>query len=141
MKANKGLVIYKIIGITGTSRGMVRSQMDAFTKFLEDHPEIVSMSHGDCVGADKQCHYLLRHVNPTVEIVIHPPIQDRLRAYCQGDIILPKKDYLVRNHDIVDNIDLLLVFPRERQEQVRSGTWATYRYAKKIGKEYKVILP
>jgi hypothetical protein len=74
-------------------------------------------------------------------IVIHPPLYDNKRAFCIGDEICSKKDYLDRNRDIVDNCDLLIATPKETTEVLRSGTWSTVRYAKKIGKPIVIIEP
>ena len=56
-----------------------------------------------------------------------------------SDQTLPPKDYLDRNHDIVDQTDLLIATPKENTEVLRSGTWATIRYAKKINKPTWII--
>ena len=53
----------------------------------------------------------------------------------------PAKDYLVRNHDIVDVCDVLVATPGQKEEQIRSGTWATIRYARKIRKQIIIVYP
>ena len=47
--------------------------------------------------------------------------------------------YLNRNKAMVDLADLVLVAPRRNEEEVRSGTWATARYARKIGVRTTII--
>lgn len=95
--------------------------------------------HGDCVGADEQAHSIA--TNLVENVVIHPPINDNLRAFCEAKTILPKRDYLDRNRDIVDACDLLVAAPRSRYEIMRSGTWATIRYARKRNKKIFIIWP
>jgi hypothetical protein len=100
--------------------------------------------HGDCVGADEQFHDILTE-GLGWTIVIHPSSSDALRAYKgEGEfdtIILPPKPPLQRNHDIVDASDLMIACPNEREEILRSGTWATIRYARERHKPLIVILP
>ena len=55
--------------------------------------------------------------------------------------ILDPRPYLARNRDIVDASDLMLACPAEQQEVLRSGTWATIRYALKRDKHLIVIHP
>ena len=50
------------------------------------------------------------------------------------------KPYLDRNRDIVDACEVLLATP-DGPERLRSGTWSTVRYARKIGKPVEVRLP
>jgi hypothetical protein len=60
----------------------------------------------------------------------------------QGDVtILEPKLYMERNHDVVHACDFLLALPGTDHEVVRSGTWATVRYARKIARGYQVVLP
>lgn len=56
-------------------------------------------------------------------------------------IVLPAKDYLARNHDIVDAAGLLIAAPSGPAEKRRSGTWATVRHARKQGTRIWIVLP
>lgn len=126
------------IGFTGTKRGMTRDQKCCLIGILAvSSPD--EFHHGDCVGADEQAHSIA--TNLTENVIIHPPIKDILRAFCEAKTILPPKDYLDRNHDIVDACDLLVATPCTRYEVTRSGTWATIRYARKRNKQIIIIWP
>src|SRR5258706_311318 len=57
-----------------------------------------------------------------------------------SDVMLPAKDYIARNHDIVDDTDILYACP-DGPEKVRSGTWATIRYALKQKKKVVIFHP
>jgi len=92
--------------------------------------------HGDCVGADNQAHDIARKYGAC--IIIHPPKIHKLRAYCEGDMILPAKKYLDRDRMIVRASDTLVICPKQMKEVVRSGVWATYRYAIKLQKRVLV---
>lgn len=58
-----------------------------------------------------------------------------------GRTVHKAKPPLDRNRDIVNGSDVMLVAPRERKEELRSGTWATYRYAREQGKTCIVVWP
>jgi hypothetical protein len=126
-----------IIGFTGTSAGMSDNQMQQLgTKLVELNA--TEFHHGDCVGADAQAHNLARVM--FLLIHIHPPTNDYRRAFCTGaHHIHTPKPYLDRNHDIVDACDVLIATPEQDEEILRSGTWATVRYARKLQKETHIL--
>ncbi len=55
--------------------------------------------------------------------------------------ILGKKPYLARNRDIVNAADVLIAGPGGMEEIMRSGTWATVRYARKKQKPVIIVYP
>jgi len=126
------------IGFTGTQEGMSQHQKEQFVlKMLELSP--TEFHHGDCIGADDEAHDIVREFFPNVKIIIHPPIADSKRAYKRGDEYKLPESYLVRNHNMVDAVEYLIGTPKQNAEILRSGTWATIRYARKTGKLHKVI--
>ena len=121
------------VGFTGTRSGMSRHQFRSFRSALKRMQKkgITNLHHGDCLGADVQAHKLAHSLG--IPIVIHPPVNGTNRAYCRGaKKVLEEKEYLERNHDIVDACDVLFVAPFTNTEQMRSGTWAAFRYAMKV---------
>ena len=124
----------KKIGFTGTQKGMTLQQKDVFSKLLIKI-NANELHHGDCIGADADAHDLF-----TGEIHIHPPDNSSKRAFKKG-IIYQEKSYLDRNKDIVNNCDILIATPKSETEELRSGTWSTIRYAKKIQKTIFIIYP
>lgn len=128
------------IGFTGTQKGMTEIQSKTLSTFifttLKGEAEF---HHGDCIGADTDFHKIVTETYN--KIIIHPPINSSKRSFCNGDIILECKEYLVRNHDIVDSTDVLFVAPSGMNEELRSGTWATYRYAMKKEKAIFIFFP
>ena len=90
------------------------------------------------MGADEQAELLARGLGYVT--VAHPPTNPHLRAYTTSDITLDPADYLVRNRAIVDAADVMIACP-DGPERLRSGTWATIRYARKVGKDLCVIGP
>jgi len=123
------------LGFTGTKEGMNDKQKKEFIDFLFTHPEITELHHGDCKGADAEAHQAAMSLD--LRVVIHTPNNCKHRAWCAGHEIRKEKPYLERNHDIVDKTDALFAAPHTNQEIMRSGTWATIRYAKK--KQYYPI--
>ena len=121
--------MYRVVGFTGTRFDVTKPQ----GKMLRQIVQIIKPKegqHGDCVGADATMHRILR--NSKCRITIRPPNDDSERAFCQGaNRVMMPKAHLARNRDIVDNSDVLVATPRTVEEELRSGTWATIRYARK----------
>jgi len=95
--------------------------------------------HGDCLGADMQAHGIA--MKKRLRVVIWPPLDGSQRAYCVGGEVRPADDYLKRNHKIVSASDALIACPRTISEELRSGTWATIRYAGKVARPTFIIFP
>lgn len=125
------------VGITATQEGLTVMQHKRLHMLLH-HLKVIELRHGDCIGGDSQAHDIAE--NMKLRIVIHPPINSNKRAFREG-IILPEKEYLSRNKDIVNAVDYMIALPKEREEVLRSGTWSTIRYAKKINKPLYIIYP
>jgi len=119
----------KACGVTGTQDGATPQQERSFG-YLLGLWEIERFHHGDCVGADAQTHAIVRKFE-NIKIHIHPPVKDIKRAFCTGDIVYEVRAYLARNHDIVNAVDVLIALPKGFGEELRSGTWATVRYARR----------
>lgn len=120
------------IGITATQKGVTQNQLNTlhiFLKFAQDP----SLGHGDCIGGDAQAHSLFKRIHPNGKVKGFPPINPIKRSFCQFDEVQEPKEYLERNKDIVDWCDLLIALPKG-DEEVRSGTWATIRYTKKVNR-------
>lgn len=128
------------IGFTGTRFGMTEKQKKAFEEKIKEM-YITEFHHGDCIGADKEAHNIVREQCHTAKIFVHPPNNGKLRAHCKGDFTASEKPYFVRNHEIVDACDCIIATPKENHEICRSGTWATIRYAKKNNKKTLIIYP
>ena len=125
-----------IVGFTGTQYGMSEEQLLQCACVLKELGP-TEFHHGDCVGADEQANGIARALG--IKTAGHPPFLRTKRAYCKCDIWFAPKEYLDRNHDIVDICEHLIVAPRHNKEQLRSGTWATYRYAMKRGRTYTIL--
>jgi len=146
MKTNSPKISYEV-GFTGTQSGMSSAQFEKVARIVKglvhSHKTII-IHHGDCIGADEDMHRIA--AGQDFNIVIHPPVVAKKRAFChnkwQGKAtVLLEKPYIARNHDIVDASAILIATPKEKDEEIRSGTWATIRYAKKKGVPVAIIYP
>jgi len=129
------------IGITGSRVGMSFRQGVSFKHWLDSQSRITKITefhHGDCVGVDVQAVTFVESLYPEIETHSHPPINQSLRAFHKSKVIHPEKEYLDRNKDIVNSVDVMVCFP-DGPEKLRSGTWSTIRYAKKVLKNVLVF--
>jgi hypothetical protein len=142
--------VYKV-GFTGTSKGASKDQLAELEaklkKILDEHPDhIVELHHGACIGADEQAARIAKSLG--YRVVAHPgyikrnPKERLFRSeWGENDEVRGEKPFVDRDRDIVDETERMLATPLTRQEQVRSGTWTTVRYARKRGREVGLILP
>lgn len=130
------------LGFTGTQRGATRAQLLTLMRVLTFGPwkDPDRFHLGDCVGADDQAVHLAYALG--LACVGHPPSNDVKRAFFAHYVVsYGIQLYLVRNREIVDVCDALIACPRLDTEEVRSGTWATIRYARRRRKPVIRILP
>jgi len=117
------------VGFTGTQEGMSQRQKRLLRIELRGATEF---HHGDCIGADAEADAIARSMG--IAIYIHPPADESKRAFCPDPTphgrVYPPEPYLERNRVIVNDTDELIAAPRLNQEEVRSGTWSTVRYAR-----------
>jgi hypothetical protein len=91
------------------------------------------MHNGACFGADQEAWELadLR----VWRFIFWPSNVEQ--AQWAVDVLRPQDTRMVtlppleRNHRMVDDCIALLAAPSSRREELRSGTWATVRYARK----------
>lgn len=127
------------LGFTGTSDAVTLAQKVGVAAFLESG-QWSEFHHGVCIVADAMAHGLA--VDRGIPVVGHPPLNTMKMAILNGFLRLePPQEYMVRNQDIVDAVDVMLATPKEFEEQLRSGTWSTIRKARRAGKPVWIILP
>lgn len=128
------------VGFTGTQRGMTDAQKKSVRETLvylgggEFH-------HGDCIGADSDAHNIADECG--YGIILHPPSNPYKRAWREvpRHMMRPELPYITRNHNIVNATEWLIATPGEPDEQLRSGTWSTVRYAKRMRRKIALVLP
>ena len=132
------------IGFTGTQAGMLRIQADKVGHLLEIQPAHVRiLDHGMCKGADEQTDGMARRAGYAIHIRPSTVINKQARCPVRAgyDMLFPAKPPLDRNRDIVDACEVLIAAPKEMSETLRSGTWATIRYCRKVGKPLFIVWP
>ena len=121
------------VGFTGTQVGMTQAQRELVSLYIKELCTGDQFDHGDCIGADTDAHNIALQFG--CKIHIHPPINESKRAFNESfTMMYDPKPYLDRNHDIVDSVDIMIATPKDLVEELRSGTWATIRYATKMRK-------
>lgn len=135
------------IGFTGSQHPMsVRTKITLHATLIDLYNKNIFSSapiclhHGDCINADFEASKIGKSVGYLVHA--HPPFNEKKRAFSEfNDIIHAPKDYIERNHDIVNGSSILIATPLTHNEVIRSGTWATIRYARSLGREICIIFP
>lgn len=118
---------------------MTNHQVSVVNELLASNPSILKAHHGDCIGADSDFHLICR--GQGLYMIGHPPHNYNKRAFCQFDEERRPQDFLVRNKAIVDESEWMIFTPRGMEEELRSGTWSTIRYARKKLKTGHIVYP
>jgi hypothetical protein len=126
------------IGFTGTQKGMTEQQRQQVTNLLVWLGGKTEFWHGRCVGADEEAAIIADDLGYTTRAFPGPDPAKR-HAFI-SDWTQPPMPYLERNHVIVDGCGLIIATPNG-DEKLRSGTWATIRYARKQGKTLFIVAP
>lgn len=132
------------VGFSGTREGMndfQKGHVSAFLKKWFDESQAaveIWFHHGDCIGADEQSHRIAKELNYYVHL--HPPLDEKYGAHLASecDKVDPPYSYHGRNHRIVIASNVLIMTPKSA-EILRSGTWATIRYARAMNKPHVIV--
>ena len=131
-----------IIGFTGTREGMTELQRKKCHEIiLELDP--IEIHDGCDMGADRQFFEIIDSLRTRSIIkTFGHPSTIHSRSYTKGrDFIYSPEDPLVRNHAIAGSSFHIIACPLQETEILRSGTWATIRYATKLGIPITIISP
>jgi predicted Rossmann fold nucleotide-binding protein DprA/Smf involved in DNA uptake len=141
-----------ILGFTGTRKGMTDQQRTTLARHLAALGPHIYL-HGGAPGADEESHEVaLEQVLPCCMRIEVYPCNERQASFFQNakpKVFLAGKDMVVypirkpldRNRLIASRCDRLIATPAGKEEQRRSGTWATIRYAIQAGKPVTIIQP
>ncbi len=132
----------KHVGFTGTQQGWSPKQLPElrlFFLYLRSEGGVEWLHEGDCIGSDAQANETWREMLGSVWQ--HPPEDQSKRAFKPYQTTEDPLPYLDRNQAIVDSSELLIATPGQMGEELRSGTWATIRYARKKGIPRFIFLP
>lgn len=126
------------LGFTGTRKGLSEKQKLYLKNIFKENPNSLLL-HGGAEGADEQAHLIFRNQNLKNKIIIFPS-RNLSFPFDENVEVREKEEPLKRNKIIVSLCDILLVCPKTEKEELRSGTWSTCRYAKKLGKQILIIV-
>ena len=124
------------VGISGTRHGANPKQLDKIKAILKSYKRrgAEKFRHGDCIGVDVEAAEIARELG--YSIISHP---GPLGVGSISDFTMERLPFLDRNKVIVRMSDVMLIVPHTNTEVLRSGTWATYRYAKKRNVLIRII--
>ena len=108
----------KPVGFTGTRKGMSAFQKIQFTSVI-NWLQPGTFHHGGAEGADIEAEWLVGCAPLDCLVVLHA---------------IDRRGPLARNRDIVTACEILIAAPDGDEEYLRSGTWATVRYARQAHK-------
>jgi hypothetical protein len=134
--------VKSVVGFTGTREGMTEAQK-AKVRELVIASCTSEVHHGGCIGADVDFDFICHNIpGRAIKVVVHP---SSLKSY-HGTVLQPcelRADYppLERNRHIVSESGILVATPKGVQEQIRSGTWTTVRYARNQGRTVLIVFP
>lgn len=148
----------KIVGFTGTRRGMTAEQKAAIRAILwKLDPDLVV--HGDCVGADDDFDQICFELG--IDRNSRPCTLTKFRAHTERRKPKPAFETadpaapMVRNKAIVDDAWLMIACPCDGEPDApgpalvapegpssqRSGTWATVRMSRRAKKPIYIVFP
>jgi hypothetical protein len=130
------------ISVTATRIGLTTKQSKAAVMLLRKlKPDI--LIHGAANGGDSELHDLAKLMGINVEVYPAVGVASNVNNlhYVDGDVIHFPAAPLVRNKTMIDAASITLAFPGEMYEVLRSGTWASIRYARSKGTTLYIIYP
>lgn len=125
------------LGVTASQVGMTERQRRMFrARVIELRPS--ALVHGGCVGGDDDADIIAaelgvpRFVFPSTRL--DKRVSDEvLRGRTGSSVtIMPAKEPLERNPDIVAAVARMIACPRQSRMITRSGTWTTVRLARRV---------
>lgn len=131
------------LGFTGTREKLADAQIIALRAWLEANRP-TEFHHGACLGADATAALQVKAIyGRSVRLIARPgnmPKYASQPALDVSDERHPPVYTLTRNKSIVENTDLLLACP-SGPEVLRSGTWSSIRWARKLGRRVIIVWP
>jgi len=123
-----------------------KMEVDASIKYLKRNFIITGVYHSGCIGADLEFHEMILNNSLVVDIYIHQTSNAARQAAMTDNeninlIYMPEAPTRLKNRTIIDNVEILIVAPKETYEVRTSGLWGAVRYARKINRTMWIIHP
>ncbi len=132
------------VGVTGTRNEITTKQIIRGIELLKLYYEKDDsfLHHGCCIGVDATMAIAALTIGYRLHAFPGPYSQYFSKlAYDISEIRHEQNDFLDRNKTIIDYSQFLIEFPARMGEELRSGTWATVRYAEKHNVSVIVVFP
>lgn len=126
-------------GLTHPQRAAVRMLLSAAVDLRGIGQHVLQLHHGKCVGGDEEMLIIAKDLG--IWTVAHPSIFSKWTSLVESDDTREALPPLERNHNIVDECNEIFACPNTVHEVLRSGTWATIRYARRAGKSLTISPP
>lgn len=137
-----------ILTFTGTQQGMTPEQKDRVLRLMIIRRIHIQEIHvGGCIGADQEFYEMLTENQLAITTIWPSNIQSKHGIAVEHHrlhyphMVQPEQPPLDRNKEMVNLSTHLLATPKEYEEELRSGTWATIRAAWKQRLVTTIILP
>ena len=138
-----------IIAFTGPRTGMSTRQQDSFTEIITTYAgyhfttsQNLLFFHGGCNGSDIEARDIALACKEyqKIDIECFPGDKDQYENNIGFDQeVHDQMPYLWRNKNMVNACNILIATPQSLVEELRSGTWSTIRYARKIKKPCLIL--
>lgn len=128
--------------VTATRRGLTADQIRE-ARFLFSSYALDGIVHGAAHGGDSDLHYVAHDLAMFCDIWPASGVPSNITGLRVSplDVVHEPAPPLDRNKTMVDLTDKLFAFPAGYDEELRSGTWAAIRYARKQHKSVTLIFP
>jgi hypothetical protein len=125
--------------VSGVSRPLYGVEIMHIRSVLEGCREVTEFTTGGARGVDTAAAFLAQAVHPLAKHRVllpdqpYHPVWDTPGSARDFEVKRISGGYMARNDALVACADILIAFPERPDEEVRSGTWATVRRARKAG--------
>lgn len=130
-----------LVGITGSRLELPPAQREAlWLTLMFLHEPGIELAQGDCENADAVAHWMATELGYITHVL--PPTDPRYRAFLVGHHNYEPAAYMVRNNRIARMCTRLVAVPAAPEAaSPRSGTWATVRMVRRLGKPIHLVWP
>lgn len=133
-----------VLAFTATRKGITLEQIQSAHEIVSVE-EPTKFLHGCAEGGDRQLHDVAtpgrRELCPSRKEQFRWALDNVVEGDEIRDIPTGKNPEITRNRRMVDRASVLVACPESATEIQRSGTWATIRYARTLGRRIAIISP
>lgn len=138
--------------VTGVSRQLTAAERALVRRVIADLRDATEITTGCAEGVDTVAHIAAMHSQThvykrlCVPAAPHNTALVTMQRQWHDHVIVERclagstnaDSYMIRNGRLVNHADVLIAFPATDKEELRSGTWATIRRARRAGIDVEV---